>query len=85
MAKKTKAEMLEALRGMIREALRLRGEGAGSRLSRVSGTIDGYMRAMMESGLAEARELLDLVAAERARADGPATGEITIDSATLAA
>ncbi len=39
------------------------------------GYVDGYMRAMLESGQATKHELLELVARERARVSGPATRE----------
>ncbi len=42
-----------------------------ARLARAHGYVDGYMRALLEMGLATKRELLDLVNAERERASGP--------------
>lgn len=75
MQNKSKVEMLETLRTLVREALRLRSEGSTyARLARASGLVDGYMRVLLESGLVEARELLQIVAAERAALDGPALG-----------
>ena len=75
--KKSKAEMLDNLREMLREALRLKKQGvAHARLARVHGTIDGYMRVLLESGIAEYKELLFVVSDERRSADGPATAEI---------
>jgi hypothetical protein len=86
MRNKSKLEMLETLRAMVREALKLRSDGATySRLARASGLIDGYMRFLLESGTAEARELLAIVAHERARADGPATGTFGTEPGPLAA
>jgi hypothetical protein len=71
-----KAAMLDNLRVMLRDVFRLRRDGAAyARLSRAHGYVDGYMRALMESNVATQKELLDLVAAERVRVDGPATGE----------
>jgi hypothetical protein len=43
--------------------------------------VDGYMRALLESGHATKQELLELVAVERARVSGPATREIAAESA----
>lgn len=73
---RSKAAMLENLRAMLRDVFRLRREGAAyARLSRAHGYVDGYMRALMEGNVATQKELLDLVAAERTRMDGPATTE----------
>jgi hypothetical protein len=70
----SKASMLETLRTMLRDVFRLRRDGAAyARLSRAHGYVDGYMRAMMESGVATQKELLEVVAAERVKVDGPAT------------
>jgi hypothetical protein len=70
----SKAAMFENLRTMLRDVFRLRREGAAyARLSRAHGYVDGYMRAMMESGAATQKELLEVVAAERVKVDGPAT------------
>jgi len=70
----SKSAMFETLRTMLREVFRLRRDGAAyARLSRAHGYVDGYMRAMMESGIATQKELLDVVSAERVRVDGPAT------------
>lgn len=69
-----KAEMLENLRAMLRDVFRLRGDGvAYARLARAHGYVDGYMRVLLETGIADKQELLALVAEERTRADGPAT------------
>ena len=86
MHSKSTLEMLETLRGLVRDALRMRSEGSSyARLSRASGLIDGYMRVLLESGLVEARELLQIVARERAAHDGPAVGALEPDPHTLAA
>lgn len=83
---KSKLEMLETLRGLVRDALLLRSQGSShARLSRANGLVDGYMRVLLEAGLAEARELLAIVAAERAAQDGPALGALEPESSTLAA
>jgi len=71
---RSKAAMFENLRTMLRDVFRLRRDGAAyARLSRAHGYVDGYMRALMESGLATQKELLEVVTAERVRVDGPAT------------
>jgi hypothetical protein len=70
----SKSAMFDNLRTMLRDVFRLRREGAAyARLSRAHGYVDGYMRAMMESGVATQKELLEVVTAERVRVDGPAT------------
>lgn len=71
---RTKTEMLDELRVMLRDVLGARSEGAGyARLARAHGYVDGYMRALMESGVVERDELLRFVANERERAHGPST------------
>src|SRR4051812_3740104 len=50
MANASKTEMLENLRGMLRDVLRLRTEGvAYAKLSRAHGYLDGYMRVLLET------------------------------------
>lgn len=72
-----KSEMLDNLRTVLRDVLRLRTDGVPyGRLARAHGYVDGYMRALIEAGVADRRELLALVAAERARLEGPATGQL---------
>lgn len=71
------AQMLENLKGMLVDVFKLRREGAAyARLARAHGYVDGYMRVLLETGAATKKELLELVAAERVRADGPATAEV---------
>jgi hypothetical protein len=86
MAKKNKREMLDALRGMLREAFLLREQGvAYAKLARAHGYIDGYMRVLMETGVASQKELLALVAATRGEALGAGTRpSYDEDSATTA-
>lgn len=78
----SKSAMLENLRSMLNEVFKLRREGAAyARLARQHGYVDGYMRMLLEAGIATRTELLDVVAAERVRADGPATGKIESEAA----
>ncbi len=73
----SKAEMLETLRGMLRDVFRLRTDGvAYARLARANGYVDGYMRALLETQVVDKNELLAIVAAERITVDGPATGSV---------
>ncbi len=86
MANQSKAELLNTLRVLLREALTLRAEGAAHpRLTRASGAVDGYMRALLDAGIVDQKELLSVVAAERAASFGAATATVVPDPAFLAA
>lgn len=81
----SKAEMLETLRTMLRDVFRLRNDGVTyARLARAHGYVDGYMRALLEAGIAEKGELLALVAEERQTVDGPATLVMSSDATAAA-
>jgi hypothetical protein len=81
MPKSSKAQMLDTLRVMLKDVFRLRSDGvAYARLARAHGYVDGYMRALLETGIADKNELLSLVAAERAQVDGPATGAVPAEA-----
>ncbi len=76
----SKAAMLDTLRTLLRDVFKLRREGtAYARLARAHGYVDGYMRVLLESGVASRAELLQLVSAERAQVDGPATAPVASD------
>lgn len=78
-----KAEMLAELRRLLHDLFTARAEGANyPRLARAHGYVDGYMRALLEGGQATKQELLELVAAARAEVSGPATREISAESAS---
>ena len=78
----SKITMLDNLRGMLKDVFKLRREGATyARLARAHGYVDGYMRVLLESGLVTRKELLELVATERVRADGPATTALEVEVA----
>jgi hypothetical protein len=86
MKKKSTPEMFNTLRDLLREALVLRSDGASAaRLARANGSVDGYMRALLHAGLVSERELLDLVARERAAIAGPATQVLNSETSVLAA
>jgi len=71
---RTKAEMLSAVEGMLKEAFLAKAEGASQpRLARAYGYADGYLKALLDAGLATQKELLALVADVRTAVDGPAT------------
>lgn len=77
-----KADMLRELRNVLRESFTLQHEGGSyAKLSRAQGVADGYMRALLDSGLSTNRELLALVAEERTAVRGPATREIELQVA----
>ena len=67
-------EMLQTLEQLLSEVLELCSEGASrNAMGRAQGMLDGYMRAMMDAGIADQHELLLLVAKLRAEFCGPAT------------
>ena len=83
---KTEAELLEILRSLLRETFRLQSEGANQpRLSQALGYVDGFVRALVETGAADHRALLAIVQSVRAEARGPATALVGDDTATIAA
>jgi hypothetical protein len=79
----SKADMLAELRRLLHDVFVARCEGANyNRLARAHGYVDGYMRALLESGQCTKQELLELVALERAQVNGPAIRELATDSAS---
>jgi hypothetical protein len=77
---RTKDEALEELRTMFRNVLAASAAGGShTRVLRARGCVDGYMRALLDMGIATRAELLELIAAERERADGPAVGTVDPD------
>ena len=73
-----KAPLVETLRELLRDLLRLRQLGGShARYTQALGYVDGYMRALVQAGLAEERELLQVVAEEREHATGPGSAELT--------
>ena len=70
---KSKDELLSELRGMQRDVFAAQAAGqVQSRVARAHGYVDGFMRALLDSGVAGKQELLELVAAERQNVSGPA-------------
>jgi hypothetical protein len=83
---RTKAEVLSGLQTMIRDLIAAAAEGVGrGRIARAHGYVDGYMRALLDVGLTDQRELLKLVASERERANGPAVRILDPTSSDIAA
>ncbi|MBM4373640.1 MAG: hypothetical protein FJ095_01035 [Deltaproteobacteria bacterium] len=78
----SKVEMLIELRKMLHDVFVARATGASHpKMTRAHGYVDGYMRALLESGAATKDELLALVAEERAVVSGPATEAVEVDTA----
>jgi hypothetical protein len=74
--------LLQTLRGLLGKAFSLHQKGAaGARLGRCYGMADGYMRALIELGVATQKELGLLVAEERTKQLGPATQSLATDAA----
>ena len=83
---KSKVEVLAELRTMLADVFTAKASGeAYGRLARAHGYVDGYMRALLDLGVADQPELLQLVAAERERASGPAVRVIDPESGETAA
>ena len=75
---------------MMRDLLALRQNGdLYPRLARAHGYVDGFMRVLLDTGMATKKELIELVAEEREAASGPALRpmqeEEPGDSVTVAA
>jgi hypothetical protein len=83
---RTKADVLSDLQTMLRDLLAAATGGSGrARIARAHGYVDGYMRALLDLGVAQQAELLELVAAERERASGPAIRVVDPSSGDIAA
>jgi hypothetical protein len=83
---RTKAEVLSELQTMLRDLIAAAAVGGGrARIARAHGYVDGYMRALLDLGVAQQSELLQIVAAERERASGPAIRVIESGSGDTAA
>jgi hypothetical protein len=86
MEMRTRTELLDDLRDMMRDLIALRSNGElYPRLARAHGYVDGFMRALLDMGVVSKKELLELVAQERERASGPAlrTMETAGDAAAV--
>jgi hypothetical protein len=71
---KSEADLLDILRSLLRESLRLQSEGGShARLSQAVGYVDGYVRALIETGVADHATLLAVVRDARAESRGAAT------------
>jgi hypothetical protein len=76
--KSSNETLVYSLRGMLREVFRLRNEGAAqAKLAKAQGYADGYMRALLGTGVIDQEGLLQVIAEERRASDGPATEELS--------
>lgn len=83
---KSKKQMLAELEVMLRDVFTARHEGAlNPKIAHAQGCVDGYMKAMLAMGIVDDRELLAVVARQRKAVSGPATGEMGISPAVVAA
>jgi hypothetical protein len=81
---RTKAELLSQLQTMLRDVFSAAAAGTTqSRIARAHGYVDGFMRALLDTGVADHAELVALVAAEREHVSGPAMR--TVDARDVAA
>ena len=76
---RNKSELLGDLRGMLRDVFAATAAGqVHARVARAHGYVDGYMRALLETGTVTRKELLEVVAGEREHVSGPAIREVVI-------
>jgi len=69
----SKTLVLEELRKMLRDVFLATATGnVHARVARAHGYVDGFMRALLDTGFAKQNELLALVAEEREHISGPA-------------
>lgn len=74
--------LLGNLRGMLRSLFVVREQGVShARIARAHGYTDGFMKALVQAGIASERELLGIVQEERRKVAGPATRTVATDSA----
>ena len=81
-----KTEQVDTLRRLLRDLFGARYDGTvHGRLARAQGYVDGYMAALLRSHLLTQREILTIIAEERARVAGPALASIDAAGARNAA
>jgi hypothetical protein len=80
---KSKTELLSELEKMLQDVFAARAAGTSHpKMARAHGYVDGYMRVLLDTGLASKDELLALVAEKRAAIFGPATVAVDPAAAT---
>jgi hypothetical protein len=73
--------LIQTLRGLLGDAFALHQKGAaGARLGRTYGMADGYMRALVDLGVATEKELGKVVLEERTQRLGAATQTLSAES-----
>ena len=73
--------LIQTLRGLLGDAFALHQKGAaGARLGRTYGMADGYMRALVDLGVASEKELGKVVLEERTQRLGAATQTLSAES-----
>lgn len=76
-----KERMIKTLRGLLRDTCLLRNQGAAyAKLAHCQGYADGYMRVMVDSGIIDNHELLELIRDVRRGVDGPATRVLSAET-----
>lgn len=71
-------DQIDTLRKLLRDLFGARYQGVpAARINRAQGYADGYMAALLRGKQLTQRELLAIIAEERARIGGPATLEFT--------
>jgi len=79
---KSMSELHEILKNLLRESIRLHASGAtGHRLGRADGYVDGFVRALVESGISDHASILAIVTGVRRELGGAPTGALEADSA----
>lgn len=82
MSTPSRDDLVQTLRRLLGDAFALHQKGAaGARLGRCYGTADGYMRALIDLGVATQKELGVVVAEERTKRLGPATQTLSAEPA----
>ncbi len=70
------------LKSLVRKTIETRFSGARyADLAQARGYADGYMRALLDAGLVDQKQLLDLVGEERRRYVAEASGTLRVDAA----
>lgn len=78
---KSASELHEILKGLLRESMRLHADGAsGQRLGRADGYVDGFVRALVESGISDHASILAVVTSVRRELGGAPTGPLEADA-----
>ncbi len=79
---RAKSELLTELKTMLRDVFALRAAGqTEARVGRAHGYVDGFMRALLDTGVASKQELLTIVAEEREHVSGPALRSVEVAAA----